>query len=838
MLLGTDRPTPTLRSQRVVTSGAFFEVGRHPFPVKGVTYGTFAARSDGELFPEHDQIAADFEAMEELGINVVRTYTLPPVDLVELADAHGLRLIVGLHYHDWRTESGAGRAAERRVRSAGDAEVDRALERLGDRPVVFAVSVGNEIPVDLVRLHGTHQIESVLARMIERLHAGDPGLLATYVNFPTTEFLSVPGQDFASFNVFLDDPAAMRSYVHRLGVMNEGIPVLVSEIGVPGATGFDIVQADVLEQQLRAVDESGCSGAVVFSWTDDWVVDDERITGWRFGITDTDRAVKPAVSTVRSWAARRSPAALREDWPSMSVVVCAYNEEKVIDACVRSLLASSYPDLEIIVCDDGSTDGTAEIARSHGITLLSLEHVGLSRARNVGFQHASGEIIAYLDADAECHPDWPYHLALSFESGAASTGGPNLPFDTAELLVERAVAAAPGNPRQVLLSHDRAEHVPGCNMAFRRDVLDELGGFDPRFTTAGDDVDLCWRIADAGYSIAYAPAAQIRHHRRDSVRRFVRQQRGYGRAERLLANVHGHRFNWLGQPRWSGTLYGMTPLLPRLLRPVVYTGWQGQAPYQTVQRRRSDAAAAVATALVPVAVLSLVLGAILAIVSPWWSMLGAGALALLGGFFVAISAGLRPPSTESQHLRYRLIVAALHIVQPLARTWGRLRTRRARISPNDLTWPGDRRQWLSDLLKAMAERRVAPFPGPNGRGWDIRGRWGPLAVAYVNVAVVWSFDARARVRVRPTWGALALLVASGWATWRVGGTLAGMAAAAGLLAATATSVAILRSKVRSAIRSTAPHCSMFEGYEGGPMHLRIVTPAKRGEDVVPRSVVP
>jgi len=793
---------------RVVTNGARFEAAGRPFPVRGVTYGTFVARADGALFPEAARIALDFETMAQLGINVVRTYTLPPTDLVESAADHGLRLMVGLHHHDWRTEHGVGRGASRRIRDAADAEVDVALARLAGNPAVFAVSVGNEIPVDLVRLHGAHRIEAVLARMIERFHLGDPELLTTYVNFPTTEFLSAPGQDFVSFNVFLDDPTALRAYLGRLQVMNEGVPVLVSEIGVPGARRAEVAQAAALDRQLRSVDESGCAGAIVFSWTDDWAVGDEPVTGWGFGLTTADRTLKPTAGVVRSWTERRAPGGLRDDWPPMSVVVCAYNEEKVIDACIRSLLASSYPELEIIVCDDGSTDATAQIVSSHPVTLLSLERGGLSRARNVGFEHASGEIVAYLDADAECDRDWPYYLAMSLESGAAATGGPNLPFDDAGF-VERAVAASPGNARQVLLSHDRAEHVPGCNMAFRRDVLHELGGFNPRFTTAGDDVDLCWRLTDAGHCIAYAPAAQIHHHRREGVRRYARQQRGYGRAERLLADVHPDRFNRLGQPRWSGTVYGMTPLLPRLVRPVVYTGWQGLAPYQTVERRRAEAAAATATAVVPLAVAAFVLGAVLVPLSTWWSLLAAGAMAAIGGFFAAIATGVRPPWRETQPRRYRLTVAALHIVQPVARTWGRLRTRSERLGSSDLSWSGERRRWLVSLSKAMAERGVRTVAGPDGRAWDIRCRWGPLAVAVVNVAVVWNHDARARVRVRPTWAAVIGVVAVGALTWTVGVVVC-LFTTVVVLVAVVTSMAILRSRARAAIRATAPHCSIFD----------------------------
>ena len=72
------------------------------------------------------------------------------------------------------------------------------------------------------------------------------------------------------------------------------------------------------------------------------------------------------------------------------------------------------------------------------------------------------------------------------------------------------------------------------------------------------------------------------HHRRATVRAYLRQQRNYGRSERMVATRHRHRFNRLGQATWSGFLYGGQRVLPSLLRPIVYHGYQGHAPFQTV----------------------------------------------------------------------------------------------------------------------------------------------------------------------------------------------------------------------------------------------------------------
>jgi Predicted glycosyltransferases len=105
------------------------------------------------------------------------------------------------------------------------------------------------------------------------------------------------------------------------------------------------------------------------------------------------------------------------------------------------------------------------------------------------------------------------------------------------------VAAAPGGPIHVLLSDRRAEHIPGCNSAFRREALEAVGGFDRRFRAAGDDVDLCWRLQERGWSIGFSPSAMVWHHRRNSVRTYWRQQKGYGRAEAILERKWPERYN-------------------------------------------------------------------------------------------------------------------------------------------------------------------------------------------------------------------------------------------------------------------------------------------------------
>ena len=78
----------------------------------------------------------------------------------------------------------------------------------------------------------------------------------------------------------------------------------------------------------------------------------------------------------------------------------------------------------------------------------------------------------------------------------------------------------------MLLDDVEAEHIPGCNMAFRREVLEEIGGFDPIYRSAGDDVDVCWRLQDRGHRIGFSPAAMVWHFRRNTMKAYIGQQKG------------------------------------------------------------------------------------------------------------------------------------------------------------------------------------------------------------------------------------------------------------------------------------------------------------------------
>ena len=116
-----------------------------------------------------------------------------------------------------------------------------------------------------------------------------------------------------------------------------------------------------------------------------------------------------------------------------------------------------------------------------------------------------------------------------------------------------------------------------------RTALEAIGGFDPRFRTAGDDVDICWRLQERGGRIGFHAGAMVWHHRRNSVRTYWRQQRGYGKAEALLERKWPEKYNATGHLSWAGRLYGrgLTASVRRAAGRV-YHGHAGTALFQSV----------------------------------------------------------------------------------------------------------------------------------------------------------------------------------------------------------------------------------------------------------------
>ena len=675
-------------------AGKFLTVGNQHFLIKGVSYGTFAPDAEGRQYPDARVVARDFARMREAGINTVRTYTVPPDSVLDEAARQRLRVVAGV---PWPQH--VAFLDDRRLTAQIRRGVAEDARRVAAHPAVLLCAVGNEIPAGVVRWHGYRRIEAFLHALHDDARAAAPEALLTYVNYPPTHFLDLPWFDVCAFNVYLHDEEKLRAYIAQLHHVAGCRPLLLTEAGADAIREGADGQAALTSMQLRAAFAGGACGAVAFSWTDEWWRGGQPVEDWAFGLVDAGRRPKPALGAVTdAFAAAPFPAVDRTAWPRVSVLVCAYNAADTLDDCLASLEALDYPAFEIVVVNDGSTDGTSAIARRYRrVRVIDTPNGGLSVARNVALAHAIGDIVAYTDADVRAHPQWLTYLVQPFlERDVAGAGGPNVvPPDDPWLA--QCVARSPGAPTHVMLDDVIAEHVPGCNMAFRREALLALGGFNPIFGCAADDVDVCWRFQAVGAEIGFAPAALVWHHHRSSLRAYWKQQFGYGQSEAWLTRRHPEKFVD-GRARWSGRIYSPLPwVLPTGERRINAGVW-GMAPFPSVYH-----ASGAGLAFLPHQARWQVLSALL--VGVGCAGVAAGfprqgtVIALLGTLAFLTTATRciqrarrvdidalprigRLPRSASRAV-YRSTIAALHVLQPLARGWGRVR---GFLSP-----PGERR---------------------------------------------------------------------------------------------------------------------------------------------------
>jgi GT2 family glycosyltransferase len=558
-----------MHEARWQADGKFFRAGSQRVWMKCVTYGPFPGGWPASF-------TSDFSRMVAAGFNAVRLYDMPDVRLLDAAHHHGLKVFGGLKW---------GQNADFLMRpgldSAARVSLVNALSAIGAHPALAGVYVGNEVPADLARWMGPVKVRLAIEDLISLGREIAPHLMFAYANYPSTEYLEPENADFTAFNVYLEDESAFRRYLKRLHHIAGDRPLVISEFGLDSRRNGQEKQADTLRWSLQAVHDLETAGTTIYAWSDRWWNAGAPILDWDFGLLDREGRAKPALGAVG-----HSDPPLPDFLPSVSVIVCTRNGTGRIGDCLRAIEKLVGEGLETIVVDDGSEDGTAEyVARNfRWARLIVLEPSGLSTARNAGAEAASGEILAFTDDDCEPDAEWITRIRPAFQDGRyAAACGPNLP-PRPRTWEEAVVCAAPGAPSHVMLDDEEAEHLPGCNLVVRKSAFDAIGGFDPQFHTAGDDVDFCWRLRDAGYRLGFVPGAFVWHWRRPSISRFLLQQIGYGRAERLLMAKHPGRFSKSGDAKWEGFVYGGGPV--RVMDDsIIYHGPMGNAGYQAIMNR-------------------------------------------------------------------------------------------------------------------------------------------------------------------------------------------------------------------------------------------------------------
>ncbi len=769
-------------SPRPVVRGKFIWLGEEKLFLRGVTYGPFRPESNGCEYHDPEIAARDFETMAATGINAVRLYTVPPRWLLDLAHEKQIWVLVGLPW-----EQHVAFLADEEITRRVEEKISEGVRACAGHPALLGFAIGNEIPAPVVRWHGPRVIEKFIRRLYLLAKADAPDALIAYVNYPSTEYLELPFVDLFCFNVYLETPEKFSAYLARLQNLAADKPLLFTEVGLDSRRNGESGQAASLDWQLRLAFEGGVAGVFIFSWTDEWHRGGNDILDWDFGLTRRDRTEKLSLAAVRE-AFAQLPFAGKNSWPRISVVICTYRGAATLNESLAGLQRVEYPDYEVIVVNDGADERVAAIAKQFPVRLVNQTHSGLSAARNAGCEAATGEIVAYLDDDAWPDPHWLKFLAHTFATtDCAAAGGPNIPPAT-ENFTARCVAHAPGGPIHVLLTDREAEHIPGCNMAFRKSALLALGGFDPRFLVAGDDVDICWRFHYAGWKIGFHPGAMVWHHRRQTIGTYWKQQSGYGKAEAALERKWPAKYNAAGQPAWHGRIYGLGRLAALTVgRSRIYHGTWGSALFQSLYEPAPSTFWSVVR--MPewyVIIFALI---ILLALAPFWKPLlwFAPILVIAVGITVAravLQARRLPLNGFSQFA----LVSLLNLLQPIARLRGRVGAGltpwgRRRLTGFALPLPGEKVVWSerwrspTDWLLAveipLQEAGAGVFRGGDYDRWDLEIRGGVLGAVRLRLLAEEHGGEKQNIRFKlwPHWPDASLITLSYAAVLTLGAAL-------------------------------------------------------------------
>ena len=654
-------------NSRVRPAAKFFFDGDKKFFVKGVTYGPFEPDREGNYLGRPEQVEVDLALMCQVGLNVVRIYHSPPRWFLDRCDAAGMRVLVTLPWEK-HVEFLRDRATRKQIAQ----NVRAAVKAHAGHPAIFGYLVGNEISSTMARWLGANRVIEFVEELIRIGRAIDPGALFSYATYPPTEYLLPQNSDFYCFNVYLHNQREFEAYLLRLQNLTGEHPLILGEFGMDTIRHSQTEQAEMLGWHIDSVVKCGLAGTILFTWTDEWFTGGQEITDWAFGIVTRDRKPKKAFYAVEEKLGRSDSALPHLPLPRtpfVSVIVCSYNGARTLAACLESLGKLNYPAYEVILVDDGSSDDTAHVAAQFpSVRYIHQANHGLSHARNTGAVAAKGDVFAYTDSDCMVDADWLYYLIGALVSGDyAGVGGPNIT-PPAQNWIQACVAAAPGGPSHVLLTDTIAEHIPGCNMAFYRWAFDGVGGFDPEYRKAGDDVDFCWRIQQAGWVIGFSPTAIVWHYRRFTLRAFLKQQDGYGEAESLLRFKHLIFFGPTGTAKWRGQIYGPQRFTWFIGRPVIYHGVFGEGFFQSIYPTPQSDVAAYLSSIEWFALTIFLFG--LGIFLPALRIVPY--LMLGGTLCVALSYMVRAQiEPKFDTVRARLLVMLLAFTQPLVRGFSR-----------------------------------------------------------------------------------------------------------------------------------------------------------------------
>lgn len=206
----------------------------------------------------------------------------------------------------------------------------------------------------------------------------------------------------------------------------------------------------------------------------------------------------------------------------VSIILLSYNSQKDLAECISSLMIQTYTNYEIILVDNTSQDNTVEFVGTNypGIKIIeNKSNLGYAHGNNIGVAYAKGEYIVILNPDTVVDPDWLLCLIEPLKEYHASTSK-ILMYDQKDMINTCAnhshftgIDFCRGLYEHVsqFSNTEEVSSISGCSFAIRKEILEEIGGFDPDFFLYLEDIDLSWRLRIAGYKIIYIPASIVYH---------------------------------------------------------------------------------------------------------------------------------------------------------------------------------------------------------------------------------------------------------------------------------------------------------------------------------------
>jgi GT2 family glycosyltransferase len=221
----------------------------------------------------------------------------------------------------------------------------------------------------------------------------------------------------------------------------------------------------------------------------------------------------------------------------VAVIIVAFNSERTIGECLKSLDGQNAPPREVVVVDGGSTDGTLEVVRrSPSVKILSMPGANQSACRNAGVRESTSDIVAFLDSDCTAQPDWVKTIEAEVRSPQEVVGGPYTPAqdtDFAKTTYRFMGTTTSWLTAQFARREDRRKCVNAVaagNCAFTKELFKRVGGFDEKSSVREDSI-FCRRVRESGCKVVFVPEMWVRHRWRgwDGLNPLARVAYEYGR---------------------------------------------------------------------------------------------------------------------------------------------------------------------------------------------------------------------------------------------------------------------------------------------------------------------